>query len=135
MFNRTVVVANPKPQTEYVTRTVHEHRAPTDDSVKLLREMEARARDQVIEAIHVGDTTFECVVHTQQHLADSAVEHTAVFSLNGKKLTASYREYTERYDQVTALVGLRDAIAKEIAEAVLIPSLRQMRFPDVIRNR
>ncbi len=29
---------------------VHEHRAPTDDSVKLLREMEEKSRDQIVGA-------------------------------------------------------------------------------------
>ena len=42
MFDRTVIVPG-RTQTEYVTREVHEHRAPTDASVKLLREMEQKA--------------------------------------------------------------------------------------------
>ena len=50
MFDK-IILAPGRTRTEYVTREVHEHRAPTDESVKLLREMEQKARDQVIEAI------------------------------------------------------------------------------------
>ncbi len=42
---------------------VHEHRAPTDDSVRLLREMEQRVRDEVVKTTIVRDTDFECVVY------------------------------------------------------------------------
>src|SRR5437899_141820 len=83
MTNRTIILS---PQTSHVTERVtehvHEHRAPTDESVRLLSEMEKAARDKIVEAIHVGDTTFECVVHIERRFADDSTYLIAVFSLN-----------------------------------------------------
>jgi hypothetical protein len=126
MFRRpNVVVVNQPPRTEYVTRDVHEHRAPTDDSVKLLREMEEKAKDQVIQAVHVGDTTFECVVHMQKHPMDGSTSLLAVFSLNGKKMTAEFREQDWRSDKFKLVDGLRAALADKISREVLIPALER----------
>ena len=56
-----VFVPVERTRTEYVTRNVNvtEHRAPTDESVKLLREMEAKAEAEVIKAVAVGNQSFE----------------------------------------------------------------------------
>src|SRR6185369_4164674 len=117
MFDRVTVVAG-RPRTEYVTREVHEHRAPTDDSVKLLREMEAKAREQVIQAVHVGDTTFECVCHMQKNHTDGSTTLMAIFSLNGKKMTAEFNEQEWRSDKFKMVEGLRAAVADKISREV-----------------
>lgn len=128
MFNRALIVATPvQHTTEYVTREVHEHRAPTDESVKLLREMEAKAREQVIEAIHVGDTTFECVIHTHRTFEDESTTYRAIYSLNGKKMTTDYRDQGYKQDKREAITKLRDEMAKDIATQVLIPALSRLR--------
>ena len=124
MFN-TVLVA-PATRTEYVTREVHEHRAPTDASVKLLTEMEDRARDRVIEAVHVGDMTFECVIHTMKHYIDQSIEVMAVFSMNGRKMTVSHREQEWRTDKQAMMQALRDKMAAEIAITILLPALSKL---------
>ena len=127
MFNRSLTLVAPTQRTtEYVTREVHEHRAPTDESVKLLREMEAKAQQQVIEAINVGDTTFECVVHMMRFPADDSTLYRAVYSLNGKKMTTDYRNQEWRTDKREALVKLRDEMAKDIATAVIVPALQRL---------
>jgi hypothetical protein len=127
MFN-TTVFAPQRRTTEYVTKEIHEHRAPTDDSVRLLREMEGKAKEQIIEALHIGDTTFDCVVHVSKRFEDSTTRLLAVFSLNGKKLTAEHIEHDHRYERDAAFAALRDAIAKEIATEVLVPALSRLRI-------
>ena len=42
-----------------VTLNVHEHRAPTDDSVKLLMEMRDKAYDSIIETLQMGDNNVK----------------------------------------------------------------------------
>lgn len=39
----------------------HEHRAPTDDSVKLLIEMQEKAEKSILEQIHTEDNSFNMV--------------------------------------------------------------------------
>lgn len=41
---------------------VHEHRAPTDDSIRLAHEMEAKARDSVTAMVMVSDTPVEVLI-------------------------------------------------------------------------
>lgn len=128
MFDRPVILVPHVTQhvTREVTKQVHEHRAPTDESVRLLAEFEAKARERIVEAIHVGDGVFECVVHIEKSFADDAVRLMAVFSLNGKKLTAEFKEHGHRVERKAALLGLRDAIAKEIAHQILVPALERL---------
>ncbi len=119
-----VLVLNQPSRTEYVTRDVHEHRAPTDESVKLLREMEGKAKEQIIKAVHVGDTTFECVVHQMRHAEDQSQSLRAVFSMNGKKMTVTVRDHGwEANDEKKLAMKLRDEMASEIATTILLPAL------------
>ena len=89
--NIVVVPVPGETRTEYVTREVHEHRAPTDASVKLLREMEQAAEAKVIDAVRVGNTSFECVVRRERDEMNDQVLFRAVFKLNGRQETADYR--------------------------------------------
>ena len=127
MFDRTVIVPRMVEHvTHEVTKQVHHHRAPTDDSVKLLKELEEKAQAKVIEAVHVGDTTFECVVHAERDGPSDSVRLVAVFSLNGKKLTAKFEEHIYRFERRAAFEGLRAAIAAEIAQQILAPAIQAL---------
>ena len=117
-------------RTEYVTREVYEHRAPTDASVKLLREMEQAAEAKVIEAVRVGNTSFECVVHREQDMMSDQVLFRAVFKLNGRQETADYRcDRSMAYNVADAWRNLRDEIAKVIATRMIEGELATMPKP------
>lgn len=50
---------------------VHEHRAPTDASVRLLREMEQAALDKILGTIRLEGGPVDCaIVHMRDNLAD-----------------------------------------------------------------
>lgn len=119
-------------RTEYVTTTVNvtEKRAPTDESVRLLGEMERAAEQRVIESIRVGDMVFKCVVHSHADMLNDQRVLVAVFSLNGKQMKAEHRVSTrdDRSDPGAAIRGLRDEMAKVIATSVLTPALAGLRF-------
>lgn len=56
MFDRYEI----RPQNNvHTTKTVHEHRAPTDQSIRLLREMEEKARDSILDVIYVKNNLIE----------------------------------------------------------------------------
>ncbi len=107
---------------EYATRNVvvHEHRAPTDQSVALLREFKASAEREIIAAVHVGGATFECVVHVIHEAVSDRTLLRAVFKLNGHTETAehSFRPRNPG-DEATAAVALRDKVAHVIAERMI----------------
>lgn len=111
-------------RTEYVTREVHEHRAPTDDSVRLLREMEDKARQQVEQSINVGGNDFECVVNIEVESMSMDTVAVALFRLNGKQMRSKARvEGWQQKDDVLPLTErLRDAVAKTIATEIVGPA-------------
>ena len=115
-----VVVPDPSPRTEYVTRTIHEHRAPTDQSVALLRDMEAAVERKIEQSIHIGNTAIECVVHISKDMLADCTRLKAIFKLNGQTETAehSFRP-RERGDELQASAALRDEVAKVIASKMI----------------
>lgn len=124
MFDRIALVA----PTRHVTEHVHvtEKRAPTDESVRLLKEYEEKADARRLDAIKVGDSSFECVIHTERDAASGDVLWRAIFSLNGKKLRADHRARYGAGSQDEHMTALRDAVAKKIATEVLVAALSKM---------
>ena len=108
-------------RTQYVDRdvTIHEHRAPTDQSVKLLREMEKAARDKVEQSIRVSDNGFECVVHVMHNGFEHETIARAIFKLNGKEMRAEVRERMLGHQpKVEAIVDLHDKLRDEVARVI-----------------
>lgn len=68
-----------------VHKTIEEKRAPTDESVKLLREMEKKARDEVIKSVSVAGNDFKCVVHFMYDALSDADRFRTIYEVNGKK--------------------------------------------------
>ena len=80
---RTVVE---RTRLEPYCREVLEHRAPTDDSVRLLREMEEKARAQVVDAYVLRDNALSgAIVHFR---SDTSMEdiYQVALDLNGEKI-------------------------------------------------
>jgi len=124
----SLIVLQPRTETHYVDRTVTVNRAPTDESVKLLKEMEKAAQDKVIESVKVGDTHFECVVHVWREMESDDQVYRAIFSLNGKKLTAEHRIWRGDVakNRWAGIDGLRNDMAKVIAGEVLVGALQSL---------
>jgi len=122
----------PQTSTEYATKRVEitEKRAPTDESVKILREMESEAKRQVDLAVHVGNTTFECVVHRMYDALSDCVRLKAVFKLNGVQRTAEHMFHPKSAsgsstieETSKAMRDLRDKIATVIATEMIHSAL------------
>lgn len=125
MIGKRPTVINVNAETHYVTRqlNVHEHRAPTDESVRLLKEMEQAARDKVDHSIRLEGNGFECVVEIMlDNMSDQLIAR-AVFVLNGKRMDAEAR-VSRRDDNPATLAGaLRDAVAQRLAAEILMPAI------------
>jgi hypothetical protein len=126
------VVIIESPRTEYVDRnvTIHEHRAPTDQSVALLKELEQAARDKVEHSINVGGNGFECVVHIHKSAIDMDTVAVAIFKLNGKQMRAEARIEGWRLKDAQELpVKIRDAVALKIATEIVGTALVAAQWP------
>ena len=115
-----VVIDNTR--TEHVSRntTIHEHRAPTDESVRLLKEMEEKAERKLVESIHVGDTLVECVIHAWLDPMSDCTRIRAVFKINGKQETAEheFRSSREYRGQQVVDADVWRAVQTKIADVI-----------------
>ena len=93
MFDRTTINQGaPYHQSIEVT----ENRAPTDESVRLLREMESAAKREVIKAVTVIDNSFNAVGHLMNDHLNDSISVRIVFTMNKKKVTTDARVYPEQ---------------------------------------
>ena len=134
MFDRTYVSQAPA----YPQRiTVNEHRAPTDESVKILRDAEDRAQKAIVQSTRVDNCPIDVVLHQMpDHLSDIH-KYACIFKLNGKKHRVNYEHRTKLSDsaaddRLACALGVRDAIAKEIATVLMEPLCKHFdnRFGD-----
>lgn len=73
----------PRPQHVSVHHT--EKRAPTDESVRLLREMEAAAKAQVVESLRLTSASVEAVAHRYENNMDMRTFVVIHYKVNGDK--------------------------------------------------
>ena len=114
MFDRYIVPT----KTEYVTRTVHEHRAPTDESVRLLREMESKAQEQVDRSVRLETNNLKAVLHFMREPLQLDYIYCIQIDLNGERHKVeiradSFRSKEERMDMII------EELSKAIASKVL----------------
>lgn len=110
-------VINPV-RTEYVTRTVNEYRAPTDESVRLLREMEEKARNEILKSYKLESNILKGVIHEFMDYLHDTSKIGVQFELNGHRIV-SYTEFN-RYDSPeTKTTKLMECVASEITKELL----------------
>lgn len=121
--------------TEYVTKKVDitQNRAPTDDSVRLFKEFEEKARASIFDSIRVSNTSFEGVVHCLHDDANCEYVIHAMFSLNGKKLQATIRHSMFSTDSEKFTEEVWEKLHKEVASVIaaeILPAFMKVeRFP------
>ena len=104
---------------------VTENRAPTDESVRLLKEMEAEAKQKIVDSITVSNTEFECNI---QSIIDSFNDETVYqisYRMNGKKgsLKVPIKNW-QRPSDIEVMIMVRDELAKDIASNIIDQVLR-----------
>lgn len=108
------------------TVNVTEKRAPTDESVRLLKEMEEAARNKVLETIVVADTSFECKIHKMVDPINDQDVYNVVFSLGKQKRRTEVR--VDKYRKLTpqeVAVAIRDAVAVDISNHLLATTFQR----------
>lgn len=114
MFDRMYIDA---PQiTQSVTRTVHEHRAPTDESIKIYREMVEKARAEVLDAVLNG-VPDNLLNHVKLEVTDSALtgrrKYRFAFKLNGQPHSFEFADDDGSWTQT------KDEIARAVVKKML----------------
>lgn len=115
MFDRHYhIAARGGHQTVSVT---HKH-APTDESVRLLREMEQAARDKVVQALRLEDSPIDGVVHAHDDFLSQRREFCVLVRVNGRQLEVRRSFNFSAADEEIA-DGLLMAVSQRIAAELL----------------
>jgi hypothetical protein len=115
--------------TSHNTTTITEKRAPTDDSVKLLREMEEAAEKKMLGAIRLDTNTMSGIVVERMRQALTADSDLLVlFDLNGKrhKHVIQMRESSFLLDKRSAFEQLAKSLAEEIVNQLVEQVVREI---------
>lgn len=94
--------------------TVKEYRAPTDESVRLLKELEEAARDKVLKSHHYGDTTFDGTLLEVKDVCNKRKCYQYIFSLNGKEFRGQFEIRDDGLDKA------KQKLFKILSEAITI---------------
>lgn len=101
---------------------ITEKRAPTDESVKLLRKMEKAARKEVEKSIRVTDNTFDCNIVLAAEPWNDEYHIVTTYKLNGKVRKVSTRvRASQDKNELLQDIGksVMNDVAKDISEEVL----------------
>lgn len=123
-----VPVAGPA-RTEYVTREVHEHRAPTDESVRLLGEMEEAARQRIVDSIKLAGNVFNATMQVERFDYEGILRVRVVYKLNGHRRVVDFeadRDTNEKAMWNTVVEALANDLAILIARDAFVGFKRGM---------
>ena len=111
MFDKTYLLRQPDVRH---TTTIHEHRAPTDDSVKLLKEYQEKAHQWAEDAVvHKIKPINATVVEFQKCPWD--MTYKLFININGRKISFAMDEPLNNKDLYEEI---KDAIARELTSQI-----------------
>ena len=116
MTDGYLILSQPQYVTREVTKTVHEHRAPTDESIKIYKEMVDKAEKSVLDAFVISDNILNGSIAVLRNIETMGVDVVYRFMLNSKKfegrIKLEYYEVMKGRDEV--IRSAYEKMSKEI---------------------
>lgn len=115
--------------TEYVDRniTVTEHRAPTDESVKLLNEMSDKALKNIVKTFSTTNNTLQATAAVYEDYRNEQRKFLCKFVLNGKENLLEVDIPTWEYSTPQQMIEeLYTQICSKLAIELMQPLLAEM---------
>ena len=114
MFDSYVIRREPN-----YPQIVHEHRAPTDESVRLLKEFEEKADKKIVESIRLTNNRFEAQVHRHDDFASAKTYYKIIYQLNGypRHVTCFVDDFGQEIEK--SLEVIWKAIANDLASFLM----------------
>lgn len=107
-----------------ISSTHKEYRAPTDESVKLLKEFQEKAQKEVIKSVRLDNNDFKAVIQHYRDYSSCDTKLRAVFELNGRREVLDMVIRAEMQDPV---VEILKAMSDRIAEKMLMGCAKDLR--------
>lgn len=104
--------------TTYNYTTVTEYRAPTDDSVRLLHEMETAARNDLSKAIKLDSNIIKGQIQKKVDIMNWKDVYMVAININGTKhlFDVEVDPHSDKWDKATAIYS---EIAKYLAAHIM----------------
>lgn len=115
--------------TEYVDRniTINEHRAPTDESVRILNEMTEKALKNIVSNFSTTNNTLQATVAVYEDYRNSERQFLCKFVLNGKENILRVDIPTYEYDTPEKMVQeLYKQVCNKLALEIMQPFLKEL---------
>ncbi len=113
---------------------VTEHRAPTDESLKLLREMEQKVEKDRIASMVLDSNGVKGRIEFMARVDRCEIGAVAIVDLNGERIRVESGVGMGASPE-DLLLKLRDDLAKEIASRIMIPAIDSKAIMLAFRNR
>jgi hypothetical protein len=115
MFNKYVLKNNP---TSYCTKSVkvNEHRAPTDESIRLLNEMQEKAQENIVDKFIVANNELNGNVLIFEDPITAGYKIFVRFRINGELY--KFEEHVSQYDRV--LFNVEEKLAECMTNAIYV---------------
>ena len=113
MFNTNHHIYN-NTDVQYVTKEVNVHRAPTDESIKILNEMTDKSLDNLLKTVHLHNNALNLSFSTMYNIMNDSVDCYIQGEFNGNRLTRKFSLYSYKsiddkvktiQDEITAMVS------------------------------
>lgn len=121
MFNKYLMDLGCSPEMS-AKIAISEHRAPTDDAMRLLNEMQEKSKENLIERYIIEDNDLKGGVFIFKDFRTENFEIVVHFTLNGKEHTVERSVPSWSKDSWDHKTELAKAMISAIAEA-LIPNI------------
>jgi hypothetical protein len=109
---------------------VHEHRAPTDQSIKLLTDMESAARSKLLSVNRLVDNTLDATWHVFDDPAAFDLKALLQFKLNGRefKIEVELERRLTKLEQARKVADkLVNIIAQHLAKQLFdVPHMQSL---------
>ncbi len=116
------IIIIPRPA-DVTNRTfVHEKRAPTDESVRLLKEMEDAARSKIEQSIRLTDNAFSGLVSVWTDQMNRQLVVVVSYSLNGHRHKCTTHIDIDDAGAVKVAGAVISNLAQQIAAEILSPA-------------
>lgn len=125
MFNKNYIYGKRATEVVPYEKTVNINRAPTDESVRLLKEFEEKAVENIIDKIHVNGNSINGLVLVKQ-IQLNPFNHKFYwkFTLNGKE----YRGDVELQLSSWEMRNLVNLLAQEISKIITAELINSFNF-------
>lgn len=117
---------------QHIESTTHEHKAPTDESIKLLREMEEKARAQIILQVRLPDGPTPIAAFVSHDPLRGGTWFAVKVKVGGTEKVLkwhSHVEYSQDHHKAMDEIfkGCCEAVASELMEGVMRELLKTIR--------